>query len=779
MFCCFRGSAYGDSVCSVDHQAGEEESNTQQNSDALQVVSTELQPFTFQQTEYQILSRRLMDMLNDMRAAGAECVLNLPVVVVCGNQSAGKSSVIESLCGVALPRSDGTCTRCPTEVRMLETSSKNLTKPCPWSCTIKLRKEVDEAGNHLIRPIERTFKENILNRNDVEKYVREAQQLLLGKKPKPVTPTSEPETLKFTRNLLVLEIVGAPVNLTLVDLPGIIHNVEKPEDAHYKGLIHDLVKEYISKETAIIVATITCKEDIETQGVLSLAREVDPKGVRTVGVLTKPDMVEEACHGQWIDVLVGKKYPLKLGYYMVKNPNQKQLLEGITFEQARDVERQFFKSSKPWKNLNQLANRFGVDALRSDLSKILVALTNRLKPGLIKEVSQKLHDDKEQLERLPTEVSDNPYSYLLSMVDEICKIINDDLLGKGDDKRFYQRMLAMFNDYRLGITKAKPRYIVGDGATVVTCTMDAAASTEEKPEGVSVMTCADVRHVIEQHRSVELPGFSPYSAVEGLITRHLATWPQLSESCLDKATAELQTYVGQQLDERFSRFPQAHNLVRNMARSLIADMHANTQQLVRGLVVMEGNNTFVLNREEFEKSTSDYLALLKAVHYRGGASDAKPSPKSFISRVPSVKTASNTLSGAAAVLVSGSEGDEVTVTVTAAADSPGTKVHTSPWGMNSADIGDEAVLNMMAVSLTYFGVASRRITDMVPLHVMHYLIGRFVTEFRNMLMSSLMVKDRATLSRLLVEDEEVVVARRRMQGQVAMLQSAMKSLQSI
>jgi hypothetical protein len=63
------------------------------------------------------------------------------------------------------------------------------------------------------------------------------------------------------------------------------------------------------------------------QGVLSLAREVDPDGSRTVGVLTKPDQIEEACHGQWLSVLKGDRYPLKLGYYVVRNPNQVQLLQ--------------------------------------------------------------------------------------------------------------------------------------------------------------------------------------------------------------------------------------------------------------------------------------------------------------------------------------------------------------------------------------------------------------------------------------------------------------------
>lgn len=98
----------------------------------------------------------------------------------------------------------------------------------------------------------------------VEKAVRLAQAALLA--PPPDMAAAGPnEQLKFTRNVVVLEIRGAPVNLTLIDLPGIIQNVERPQDRPYRELVTSLVHEYIMRDNAIIVATISCKEDIETQ----------------------------------------------------------------------------------------------------------------------------------------------------------------------------------------------------------------------------------------------------------------------------------------------------------------------------------------------------------------------------------------------------------------------------------------------------------------------------------------------------------------------------------
>jgi hypothetical protein len=72
-------------------------------------------------------------------------------------------------------------------------------------------------------------------------------------------------SLKFSRDTVVVEVRGAPVDLTLIDLPGIIHSVERAEDDHYKGLVADLARSYMQRPGTVIVATVTCKEDIDTQ----------------------------------------------------------------------------------------------------------------------------------------------------------------------------------------------------------------------------------------------------------------------------------------------------------------------------------------------------------------------------------------------------------------------------------------------------------------------------------------------------------------------------------
>lgn len=71
--------------------------------------------------------------------------------------------------------------------------------------------------------------------------------------------------LKFSRDVVVVEVRGAPVDLTLIDLPGIIYNLERPEDDHYKHLVADLTTSYLQRPATVIIPVITAKEDIENQ----------------------------------------------------------------------------------------------------------------------------------------------------------------------------------------------------------------------------------------------------------------------------------------------------------------------------------------------------------------------------------------------------------------------------------------------------------------------------------------------------------------------------------
>ncbi|CAG8597440.1 2253_t:CDS:2, partial [Racocetra fulgida] len=368
-------------------------------------------------TPYTKKASSYVNIINELRRIGTDSTVSLPTIVFCGNQSAGKSSLIEAISGVKLPRSDGTCTRCVMEIRLSEYVDE-------WMCQVFLRKEYDENENRLNRPIESKFGSLIINPDDVELMARRAQKALLNPRKnsdiyfnwdfgnKNYDDDSKSNAIKFTKNVVCIEIKGPDVpNLSLIDLPGIIRYTEKSEDEKFIALIEELVKEYIEKEKSIIVATISCKDDIDNQAIVSLAKNADISGIRTLGVLTKPDTIEEGTHDKWLKIMKNEAHKLDLGYFVVKNPSQKHLNDGITFEEARE--------------------------------------------------------DEISLEKIPEKLSDNPSIEIYRMAKQCCSIIKAKTACSNNQIDLWQSINKKFEYFKQELYSSRPIFTVGNNETEI------------------------------------------------------------------------------------------------------------------------------------------------------------------------------------------------------------------------------------------------------------------------------------------------------------------------
>ena len=147
----------------------------------------------------------------------------------------------------------------------------------------------------------------------------------------------------------------------------------------------------------IILAVIPCNVDIATQEILELAKAADPEGVRTMGVLTKPDLAFERVTKQnVIDLVLGKRNDLKLGYCVVKNRNGDDV--DSTLQQRHDSERAFFRN-EPWSTIAN-TGRVGIASLQARLSELLLAITRKELPHVKAEILKSLKQCREQLEGL-------------------------------------------------------------------------------------------------------------------------------------------------------------------------------------------------------------------------------------------------------------------------------------------------------------------------------------------------------------------------------------------
>jgi len=199
----------------------------------------------------------------------------------------------------------------------------------------------------------------------------------------------------FSEDVLKIEICGPNEDyLTVIDVPGIFRNptegITTKEDVR---LVQNMVREYIKNSRTIILAVLPSNVDIATQEILTLAEDYDKAGERTLGVLTKPDLVtERSAQVSLCNLVLGKKRPLTLGYYIVRNRGAD---DGDVFDHT--FAEQMFRD-EPWNGLPK--DRLGVLSLKERLSELLGQITKKEFPKLRNEVVKQLSDCRKELEGL-------------------------------------------------------------------------------------------------------------------------------------------------------------------------------------------------------------------------------------------------------------------------------------------------------------------------------------------------------------------------------------------
>lgn len=246
-------------------------------------------------------------------------------------------------------------------------------------------------------------------------------------------------------------------NLTLIDLPGIIRSTEKEEEKLHVNLVRNLVIDYIKKPNAIIVATVSLKQEMENTVVRALARQADPTGVRTVGVLTKPDRIEAGAHQQKIDVLTGKMYRLEHGYWVVKSRTPAQLESGISFEEARMDERNFFRNTAPWNTLpTYVKQRLGSDFLEAKLGKILSSTISTALPLMKKRAEELLRQTRAELKAMAPGLTKSPRMYLLNIIRSFMEKVVQHVSAKHGSKQLWQLVHARFQIFWNTLQRTRP-----------------------------------------------------------------------------------------------------------------------------------------------------------------------------------------------------------------------------------------------------------------------------------------------------------------------------------
>ncbi|GAB1742598.1 hypothetical protein NU219Hw_g8136t1 [Hortaea werneckii] len=330
-------------------------------------------------------SRRVMDIVDKLRRSGLSGVVQLPQLVVSGDQSSGKSSVLEAITEIPFPRKENLCTRFATEIILRRAPQVSIsTKIIPDKVRPKAEKKRLEG-----------FQRTIGEFGELPKLMEEATDLMgLGSGEDGAGSPAR----AFSRDVLSIEIAGpGRPHLTLVDLPGLIHSENKMQSKEDVELIRGLVDDYLKEKRTIIMAVVSAKNDYANQIILKKCRDVDPKGHRTIGIITKPDFLEPGSENEasWLELAENKDIFFELGWHMLKNRSEKE--NDKSFDERNAAEKSFF-SQGSYRDLSQ--DILGIDTLRTRLSQLLYKHLKTELPALQKELNDKHRDVCRELEQL-------------------------------------------------------------------------------------------------------------------------------------------------------------------------------------------------------------------------------------------------------------------------------------------------------------------------------------------------------------------------------------------
>ncbi|CAN6483470.1 unnamed protein product [Victoria cruziana] len=307
---------------------------------------------------------------------------SLPAIAVVGGQSSGKSSVLESIVGKDfLPRGSGIVTRRPLVLQLHK---------------IEDGREYAEFL-HLPR---KKFTDFAL----VRKEIADETDRETGRS-KQISPVP-----------IHLSIYSPHVvNLTMIDLPGLTKVAVEGQPDSIVIDIENMVRSYIEKPNCIILAISPANQDLATSDAIKISREVDPKGERTFGVLTKIDLMDKGTDA--VDILEGKSYRLQYPWIGVVNRSQADINKNVDMIAARRREREYFSNTPEYRHL---AHRMGSEHLAKMLSRHLENVIKSRIPGIQSLINKSIVELEAELSRLGKPVAADAGGKLY-MIMEICR----------------------------------------------------------------------------------------------------------------------------------------------------------------------------------------------------------------------------------------------------------------------------------------------------------------------------------------------------------------------
>ncbi|KAH0556780.1 hypothetical protein GP486_005432, partial [Trichoglossum hirsutum] len=473
----------------------------------------------------------LLEAIDKLRFARLENI-KLPQIVVVGDQSAGKSSVLEAITGVPFPRDAEACTRFATEIRLRRADEERFSIRI-WPDTrdrIRTAQDVERL---------KRFGENVPSSASFDALMRQAVR--------EIWPKNIPGRFA-SRDVLRVELAGPQMPLlTLVDLPGLVKNANKDQSGEDIQAINDIADEYMKSSRTIILAVVGGNNDFVHQTVLNRARRFDPDGSRTIGVLTKPDLTGTIGLEDKFIALVNNEDALnrfKLGWYVLLNPGPTETW--LSPELRQQKEEEFFSRGK-WSTLPR--SMCGSGSLKKKLTEQLQHHISRHVPKLLQEIDQQLRTVESELEALGRGRDSVPE--MREELAELCstseKLVTLAVKGSYDDPSFFP---SGVDEKGTPPQKLRARVVDENERFAKKVRMLGHKGTLSENQAKKDYARKKVEPLLRQNRGTAFLGDSDPRLVYQLFQDYSSEWPKLAQDHRTKLgiicsefLAELITYV--------------------------------------------------------------------------------------------------------------------------------------------------------------------------------------------------------------------------------------------
>ncbi|PRQ41172.1 putative dynamin GTPase [Rosa chinensis] len=481
--------------------------------------------------------------------------IQLPTIVVVGDQSSGKSSVLESLAGINLPRGQGICTRVPLIMRLQHHAS------------VEPELSLEYNGR-----VDRTNEDNIS-----EDIVKATSVIAGGGKGISNTPL----TLLVKKN-------GVP-DLTMVDLPGITRVPVHGQPENIYDQIRDMIMEYIKPEESIILNVLSASVDFTTCESIRMSQSVDKTGERTLAVVTKVDKAPEGL----LEKVTADDVNIGLGYVCVRNR-----IGDETYEEASAIAHELFQTHPLLSKIDK--SIVGIPVLAQKLVQIQATSIARNLPEIVKKINDRLNACLSELNKMPKSLSSiaeamTAFMQILGCAKESLRkiLLRGEFDEYSDDRRMHctARLVEMVNQYSDDLYKC----------------------AESDPKVKFLM---DEIKILEEAKGIALPNFLPRNAFLLILQSKVREISSIPIGFVDQVWSYIEDVVISVLMKHSENYYQLQLSARRAGHNLMAKMKDRSIRWMMEIVEMEKLTDYTCDPEyvaEWNKLMAQQEAFMNGV----------------------------------------------------------------------------------------------------------------------------------------------------------------------